>query len=95
MAAIINGIAPISKHRRISAALFKPKSNKYKTINYDASNVMQNNTLNKKDKFLFFIIDKISPIMHKHPKLGDKIMIITEKMIKKQSSILNTIDYNI
>ena len=51
---------------------------------YTAENVMKNTHFNSWNTFLFHVFDKMSGVITKYPKIGKKMMTITEKMLIKE-----------
>lgn len=65
--------------------LFKKCKINQNIVNYHGNDLMKNSHIGAWNSFLFKAVDKMSPIIKKHPKLGAKIIRLTEKMVKNTS----------
>ena len=76
-----------SNSNKISTKFFEQPKISYNGAKYSAENVSKNINLDSWNKFIFRVIDTISPMAINHPKIFDKLVKIGEKMIKRSGDL--------
>ena len=86
------------KEKQISDELLKKMELDYfgipnkKQLKHDnAKNISNDIKINNFEKFIFYTIDYLNPLIIKHPKFGNKIIKLSEKIIKLNSKIIKDI----
>ncbi len=70
--------------KRSSSCLFKtPVAYRKPSIEYHAVDLMKNGHISTWNKCLLDVVDKVSLVMDKHPKIGKCIIGFAEKMLTK------------
>ena len=67
--------------------LFKEKSNNQKSIIVTSDHIMQNTKFNPLHTFILHTLDKMNPVINKYPKIGQKIIKLSEKILKRANCL--------
>ena len=77
----------INVHPRTRQNLLKKGTTKRTNVVYSGKNVMRNSHFTKLQNFVINIIDKISPIISRHPKIGKIVIGFSENILKKSEDL--------
>jgi len=75
-------VGRIPVHRRPSTIKAERAQKYNQTINH-ASGMIKNEKLSKLEQIIFEMIDKYTPFFNKHQKIGNNVLKLSEKILRK------------
>ena len=85
----LDKVGTLNVHKRAKAKLFKRETVNKTEVAYSGKNVMKDSHFNSLHNFIFNLIDKITPMIKRHPKFGKIIIGLGEKILKKSEDFSN------
>lgn len=83
----VNNIKSFAVHKGKEAKLFKKETEYHLCKQYIGKDIIKDSHFNPLQIFMLEILDKFNPVIKKYPKLGDKLVSITEKLIKNAEEL--------
>jgi hypothetical protein len=78
----LDKVGNINVHKRANSRLFKKGTPKKNEVAYSGKNIMNNSHFNNLHVVVFNVIDKITPFIKRHPKIGKIVIGLSEKILK-------------